>query len=380
MKTSNDNQTLTIALEGRLDTAAANNVNMDINKAVAEAGNVENIVIDAANLEFISSSGLRIIISLKKKCANLSVINTSAEVYNVFEITGFTKIIDIRKALREVSIEGCEEIGRGGVGIVYRTAPDEIVKVFREGSPIEDLEKEISMAKEAFVLGMPTAISFDVVKVGNQLGLVYEMLDAETLATAIRKNPEKLEEYAVKFAQLARSLHNIEVEPGGIIPNAQKNEDIAIDNLSRYFSQEDIELLHEIQDTIPQGNRLLHCDFHPKNVMLQGDDMMLIDMGEVGYGNPLMDLAHTCSSLRELVGDYELITGLTEEQAHRFYDCFINEYFADESAEDRARLIKEVKRLSVVRNFSWMVLPASLPEEVVMQCKRVFDKKVRLIG
>jgi len=373
---NNNSGNMTIVLSGRLDTAASAEVGTVINKVLGEAGQVKSITVDAAGMEFISSSGLRIIISLKKQCQNLSVINVSQEVYNVFEITGFTKIINISKALREVSIEGCEEIGRGGVGVVYKTSADTIVKVFREGSPMEELEKEISMAKEAFVLGMPTAISFDIVKVGSQYGLVYEMLDAETLSTAIRKAPEKIDEYAVKFAKLVRALHDIEVEPGGIIPDAHAHEMEALDTLTRYFTQEQVDMLKAIQNAIPRGNRLLHCDLHPKNVMLQGDELMFIDMGEVGYGNPLIDLAHTYSSMKAIVGDYEQIIGLTEEQCHRFYDVFIAEYFAGESAEEIASHVEEIRLASRVRNFSWLSLSDSFPEEVIEMCREEFKKRI----
>ncbi len=71
------------------------------------------------------------------------------------------------KELREVSIEGCREIGRGAHGIVYQTAPDMLVKVYREEVPMESVRREQALARWAFVKGLPTAIPFDVVRVGN---------------------------------------------------------------------------------------------------------------------------------------------------------------------------------------------------------------------
>ena len=55
------------------------------------------------------------------------------------------------KKMREISIEGCPEIGRGAHGIVYRTAPDMLVKVYNENVPLDSILKERELARWAFV-------------------------------------------------------------------------------------------------------------------------------------------------------------------------------------------------------------------------------------
>ena len=107
---------------------------------------------------------------------DVTVNNVSSEVYEIFNVTGFTEILNVKKALREVSIEGCEMIGAGGYGSVYRIDAETIVKVYHNAS-LEFIEKERELSKRAFLLGVPTAISFDTVKVGEQYGVVYEICD-----------------------------------------------------------------------------------------------------------------------------------------------------------------------------------------------------------
>ena len=63
--------------------------------------------------------------------------------------------------IREMSIDGCPEIGRGAHGIVYQTAPDMLVKVYNENTSIDSIRKERERARWAFVKGIPTAIPFD---------------------------------------------------------------------------------------------------------------------------------------------------------------------------------------------------------------------------
>ena len=60
--------------------------------------------LDASELEYISSAGLRVLLKLAKALGDVTVNNVSSEVYEIFEVTGFTEILNVKKALREVSI------------------------------------------------------------------------------------------------------------------------------------------------------------------------------------------------------------------------------------------------------------------------------------
>ena len=140
--------------------------------------------LDASQLEYISSAGLRVLLKLVKAVGDVTVNNVSSEVYEIFEVTGFTDILNVKKALREVSIEGCQLIGAGGYGSVYRIDSETIVKVYHTAS-LDFIQNERNLSQKAFLSGIPTAISFDTVKVGDKYGVVYEMLDASTVAQLI---------------------------------------------------------------------------------------------------------------------------------------------------------------------------------------------------
>ena len=372
----NNQGNVVLRLQGRLDTAATQVVTAEIESQLASCSEVKSLTCDASDLSYISSSGLRSLLGLAKRYKDFRVVEVSQEVWPVFEMTGFVKIMHIEKALRRMSIEGCQVIGRGGVGVVYRIDDDTIIKVFREGTTIEEVRLEITMAKEAFVLGMPTAISFDIVRVGSQYGLVYELLNADTLSACIKREPERMEEFAVKYAHLFRQLHSIEVPQGGNIPSAMVREESAIRHIGRYFDTASIDLLMEIVNAIPQGNRLLHCDLQTKNAMVQGDELMLIDMGEVGYGHTIIDLGHSYSAMMALVGDYEQIIGLPEEYAKDVWQRMIGHYFEGATSDELAHRIAQIEVVGCVRNFSWLSLSDSFPDEVVRQCQEAFHERV----
>ena len=366
----------TLTLSGRLDTAVSKTVGEETEQLLAASGAIESLTVDAEELEYISSSGLRIMLTLAKRYKNFTVANVRPDVYDVLDMTGFTKIMKVERALRRLSIEGCQMIGIGGVGKVYRLDDDTIIKVFRDGTTIEEVRSEIEMSKEAFVMGMPTAISFDVVRVGNQYGLVYELLKAETLSTCIKREPERIDEYARQYANLFLQLHQIEVNPNSKVPNALEHIRQQVMHIRRYFPQESIDLLLQILDAIPQGRRLLHLDLQTKNAMVQQGELMLIDMGEVGYGHPIMDLAHAFSAMVMFVGDYEGTIGLPRELGKQLWDKAMGYYFEGLPAEVVEQRKKQIEVVACIRNFSWLALSDSFPEAVVNECKALFDKRV----
>ena len=165
-----DGNKVTIALAGHLNTATSTEASAKINCELEKIDTIASLTCDASHLEYISSSGLRILLSLAKRYKDFRVTGVQPQVYEVLETTGFTKIMVVERAMRQLSVEGCRLIGIGGVGKVYRLDGDTIIKVFREGTTMDEVRREITLSKEAFVLGMPTAISFDIVRVAPSSG------------------------------------------------------------------------------------------------------------------------------------------------------------------------------------------------------------------
>ena len=85
----------TIELVGRLDTTTAPALDKTINEDI---GDVKNLVLDIKGLEYISSAGLRVLLSAQKKMqkiGSMKVINVCEAVMEVFEMTGFADILVI---------------------------------------------------------------------------------------------------------------------------------------------------------------------------------------------------------------------------------------------------------------------------------------------
>lgn len=95
IETNKNGGELTIALEGRLDTMTAPELEAVINGNVDDA---DDLIFDFANLVYVSSAGLRVLLSAHKlmmKKGSMVIKNTPEEVRDTFEITGFSDILTI---------------------------------------------------------------------------------------------------------------------------------------------------------------------------------------------------------------------------------------------------------------------------------------------
>ena len=86
---------LTVALEGRLDTTTSPALETELRTSV---DGVTELVFDLSNLEYISSAGLRVLLSAQKvmnKQGEMKITNVKPEIMEIFDVTGFVDILTI---------------------------------------------------------------------------------------------------------------------------------------------------------------------------------------------------------------------------------------------------------------------------------------------
>ncbi len=261
---------LTINLSGRIDSNNAGSIEKEISSELAKFPG-ETPVFEAAELEHISSAGLRVLLKIRKMFdRKLDVINVSDDVYNIFDVTGFTELLNVRRKLREISTEGLEAIGSGAYSTVYRLNPETIIKVYsRQSATLADVEKDRLSSREVFLHGIPTAIPFDTVKAGEYYGLVYEMIDADTMSGILSKHPERLEELSIKAARLLKKLHTTEFEPE-TFPDARNRQHARVQRAfdMELISADDKAFADGIIDRIPYRNTFIMFEVSTVNARM----------------------------------------------------------------------------------------------------------------
>ncbi len=319
---------LTVKLCGRVDSNNAAEVENEIFDLTHKSG-AKGVILDAAGTEYISSAGLRVILKLKKTIDDSKVINASPEVYEIFEMTGFSEIIDVEKALREISVDGCEKIGEGGFGIVYRIDDETIVKVYKSAGT-DTIKREMNYAKQAFIKGVPTAISYDMVKCGDRYGVVFELIKSDTLANALTANPEKFDEYAEKYINLVRTVHSTDVSD---IISVRANDLYrgTFAKIKNHLTDDEYGELMRLFDAIPDRNTMVHGDLHARNIMIQNGELLLIDMDEIMCGHPIYDLCNIYYAYTEMPkrGDADTMRylGISADMCKRLIEKFNEKYF-----------------------------------------------------
>lgn len=346
-----DNDVLFVFPQGRLDTAASTEFDVAVEE-ISKANPHSGLVLDAAEIEYIASSGLRSVLKLAKAEKNFRIENVVPSVYSVFEMTGFSKIINIAKGLRKIDLNQCEKIGFGGNGAVYRVSEDEIVKVNFNPETYAGLDMELAKAKEAFLLGIPTAISFDLVDCGEgKKGVVYETIKSRTLGETIQSNPELMEELTEKYVEQLNMLHTTRSE-NPIFGRAKDNYCSQVENASKFLTPEEGEMLKMVLDALPdESDTLVHCDAHPKNIMIQNGEMLWIDMEQISYGHPIYDLISIAVVLNGMRTDEMMIgiAGMDNATVACLKECFIRKYFKTEDPEMIAKFGKMLDALRLIR-------------------------------
>ena len=94
--TKKDGNKLELAVSGRLDTSTSPKFEAEIKRSIDD---IKELIIDFENLDYISSSGLRILLASQKIMngqGTMIVKNVKDSIMEIFEITGFTQILTIK--------------------------------------------------------------------------------------------------------------------------------------------------------------------------------------------------------------------------------------------------------------------------------------------
>ena len=352
MDYENKNGTLTVFLSGRIDSNNAQATEEKINALRAENAH-DALLVDAGSLEYISSAGLRIILRLKKAESEMKVVNVNPEVYEIFDMTGFTEMMTIEKAYRKISVEGCQVIGQGANGKIYRIDTDTIVKVYMNPDSLDDIRRERDLAKKAFVLGIPTAMSYDVARVGEGYGSVFELLSAKSFAELFATEPQRFDELIDLYVDLLKKIHSTSVKKGDMpdmrevaIGWAEYDRKLLPDNLGKK--------LCDMVSAVPESDKMMHGDYHVKNVMMQGDEVLLIDMDTLCVGDPVFEFGSVFNAylgFAEIdVKQSESFLGISHDTAVAIWKKTLEKYFGTSDEKLLKQVENKAKVVGYMRN------------------------------
>ena len=347
--------TIKIPLSGRIDSNNAAKTEQNLLTAIANRQGCP-IVLDASALSYISSAGLRVLLRIKKNHPDLTLTDVSSDVYEILEMTGFTEILNIEKAYRTVSIEGCEVIGEGANGKVYRLDRDTVVKTYKNTNALPEIQHEREVARTALVLGIPTAISYDVVKVGDSYGSVFELLDATSFAKILARQPERIDWCVGEYVKLLKLIHRT-VVPEGKLPSIMTEVNSWIAGTKLLLPEEYGKKIDELIGALPERDTMIHGDCHTKNIELTGDEVLLIDMDTLSVGHPIFEFAQMYNAYVGFGESDPSITsrfqGYPADLAKEFWRRTLKEYFETDDETKLNQIEEKIRVVSYIRLVDW---------------------------
>ncbi|TGM79774.1 phosphotransferase family protein [Leptospira bouyouniensis] len=168
---------------------------------------------------------------------------------------------------------------------------NQILKLFFAHTNKAEMETEYVNTLEVFRLHVTGMQCYGKVRVGDRYGLIFDRLQGISLTKLPDKNPIELFRIADTLADLHFGMHQIK---------SQKLKDIKL-ILSECLAAKPLEFLSPNQkeaiqtyiQNLPEGDSVLHLDFHPENVIIQGKDRIIIDWMTAAKGNPCADVSFT---------------------------------------------------------------------------------------
>lgn len=318
----------------------------------------KSFIIDMGETDYISSAAIRVLISAQKSGKLNRIINVSKDVYDVLEMTGITQIIKIETKLRNVSVEGLEQLGVGTTGIVYKLDEDKVIKVFNEGYTFESVADERERTRMVLLSGVPCAVPYDIVKVNNQYALIFELVAAQTLSNDIKEaslnnDKEALKSVIRTLSQYAKMIHSIAL-PQGSLPSIKKVYIDFINELrEKYMSIEDAGYAFDVVNGIEDSNNYIHGDLNFANVIKCDGEIMLIDVVDSALGNGIFDINIYVGLyyLGQINSDIYERMGLSEENAKLLMEEVFNLYYEELDSDTKKQRYKEYVASGIIRLF-----------------------------
>ncbi|MDX1497353.1 MAG: aminoglycoside phosphotransferase family protein [Salinisphaeraceae bacterium] len=212
-------------------------------------------------------------------------------------------------------------IGTGRVADVYAWGDHQVLKVFRNGTTLSQIEQEAALGRAIYQAGLPVPKTYQIIKTDGRYGIVFERINGPSMLAEMSAKPWKLFQYARLMAELHVAVHDV-VVPG--LPSQREQLQRRIQG-SGALSIPQKEVALSTLDRLPDNNKLTHGDFHPDNIVMMPDGPIIIDWATASQGNPAEDVARTALLLSsadpppETSASTRLLIGILRDLFNKIY-------------------------------------------------------------
>ena len=211
-------------------------------------------------------------------------------------------------------------LSRGRTAEVYAWENDCVLKLFYDWCDPLWINQEADVAVQLVQAGLPVPACHGMVELDKRQGIVFQRLQGPTLLALISKQPLKLPEYARLMAALHQKIHQVSVPQ---FHSLKKQLESSIQRVEQLPDDLRVYCL-KVLDALPEGEQLIHFDFHPDQIMMTKDGPYIIDWGSACKGDPLADVARTSlllssAQVQHMPWLLQILIGIARRSVHRIY-------------------------------------------------------------
>lgn len=177
---------------------------------------------------------------------------------------------------------------RGGEADLYRLDAHRLLRVPRSGHA--DFSIETALFPQLAAHRVPVPTLYGVTTYHGRPAQIMERIDGPSALSELIRNPLRLAGFMRSFCALHEKILSI---PGPANLPSLREQLYALKEQPEKLPEKDLPSILRLFDTLPEGNRVCHGDFHPGNLLTCRGQTYVIDWGAAHTGDPLSDVAHT---------------------------------------------------------------------------------------
>jgi aminoglycoside phosphotransferase (APT) family kinase protein len=182
-------------------------------------------------------------------------------------------------------------VGQERTAEIYVWGDNQILKLFRSGSPLAAVEQETRISQIIHELGLPVPATGGMIEVDGRHGILFERIDGPSMLRQLGAKPWTAISLLHVFADLHVRMHAHTVRE---FPSQRQHlthliQQASASSLPAEWTAAALTALNQL----PDGSCLCHGDYHPDNVLMSPTGPIILDWSEATCGNPLADVANT---------------------------------------------------------------------------------------
>lgn len=178
-----------------------------------------------------------------------------------------------------------EKIGSGYFSEVFDYGEGKVIKLMREGKPLEFAQREHDAIRAIHEKYEWAPAVYGIEQIGDRYGIVMEKAEGMPISDYLIRSSTTIKKYFTLMVDYQLKLHSIRNDT---LPTYEEVLERNLEKLELPDKQKDF--IREYARTLPYQSFICHGDFHSDNVIVSGDKIKVIDWSTAYRGNPLSDI------------------------------------------------------------------------------------------